>query len=196
MPVAVPVRTARQGCKVLSRFEQGLNPSRRAAISIADVVLAGLVLAIAALVVARLPRLDDGPVVSGPAEIIDGDSLRLEGREIRLEGIDAPELHQLCERSGHVYECGRAARRVLVDMLAKGALTCRLTGTDRYGRALGRCATGADDLNAALVREGWAVSYGRYQAEESEARSARRGIWQGSFERPSDWRRAHPRQDR
>ena len=29
-------------------------------------------------------------------EVIDGDSLRVNGVEIRLEGIDAPEYHQEC----------------------------------------------------------------------------------------------------
>jgi endonuclease YncB( thermonuclease family) len=45
------------------------------------------------------------------------------------------------------------------------------------------------------VREGHAVDYyqGGYQAAEREARTARRGLWRGDFERPQDWRRRHPR---
>ena len=34
-----------------------------------------------------------------------------------------------------------------------------------------------------------------YAAAEAEARGAKRGIWRGTFERPSEWRQAHPRSD-
>jgi endonuclease YncB( thermonuclease family) len=47
-----------------------------------------------------------------------------------------------------------------------------------------------------MVREGYAVNfaidYSGYPIAEREAQSAR-GIWQGDFERPKDWRRRHPR---
>ncbi|MCG6858694.1 MAG: hypothetical protein LJE67_11590, partial [Salaquimonas sp.] len=36
-----------------------------------------------------------------------------------------------------------------------------------------------------------AIAYGGYEAEEAEARKARRGMWAFKFERPSDWRRRH-----
>ena len=29
---------------------------------------------------------------------------------------------------------------------------------------------------------------------EAEAEAAKRGIWRGTFERPSDWRQANPRE--
>lgn len=138
-------------------------------------------------------RWRSGETLSGVAYAIDGDSLRLAGRELRLEGLDAPELNQLCERDGRSYECGRAARRALALWLVQDNLTCRTNGEDRYGRALARCTAGGADINAALVREGLAVSFGAYLVEEEEARTARRGLWAGTFERPADWRRAHPR---
>jgi endonuclease YncB( thermonuclease family) len=42
-----------------------------------------------------------------------------------------------------------------------------------------------------MVRSGWAIAWpGRdYQHEEEQARAARRGLWQGAFQRPEDWRR-------
>jgi endonuclease YncB( thermonuclease family) len=39
-----------------------------------------------------------------------------------------------------------------------------------------------------------AVAFGEFDAIESEAKAARRGIWAGSFQRPSEWRRDHPRE--
>jgi endonuclease YncB( thermonuclease family) len=134
-----------------------------------------------------------GETVSGSGYAIDGDSLRLAGRELRLLGIDAPELHQTCERDGRSYPCGRVAQQALADFLRRSPLTCRIGERDRYGRGLATCKSGEADINATLVREGLAVSYGGYDAEEVEARAARRGLWAGTFERPADWRHRHPR---
>ncbi|MFC7399760.1 thermonuclease family protein [Chelatococcus sp. GCM10030263] len=134
-----------------------------------------------------------GETVTGTAHAIDGDSLRLAGRELRLLGIDAPELHQTCERDGRSYACGRVAQEALADFVARGSLTCHIGENDRYGRGLATCKSGEVDINATLVREGLAVAYDGYDAEEDEARAGRRGVWAGTFERPADWRRRHPR---
>jgi len=77
-------------------------------------------------------------------------------------------------------------------------VACSARGRDRYGRTLAICSAGdIADLGEALVRDGYAVDYRRYTSDylaaEDEARAARRGIWQGDFERPEDWRRRHPR---
>lgn len=137
-----------------------------------------------------------GPARSlvGAAQVIDGDSLRLIGEELRLEGIDAPEYRQSCtDRAGRPVDCGRAARRALADLLSRGLVTCEIGRVDRYGRGLARCKQGQTDINAAMVRQGQAVSYGGYRAEEDEAKAAGRGLWALSFERPETWRRQHGR---
>lgn len=127
--------------------------------------------------------------------VIDGDSLRVDGQEIRLVGIDAPELHQTCrDAQGREWQCGRAAKARLVELVSRGVDY----GRDRYGRTLAVCsASNVADLGEVLVREGYAVNfvidYGGYPAAEREAQSNRSGLWQGDFERPKDWRRRHPR---
>jgi endonuclease YncB( thermonuclease family) len=132
-----------------------------------------------------------------PAAAIDGDSLRYGGEEIRLLGIDAPEFRQTCrDERGREWACGREARTQLETLLARGAVHCRSSGRDRYGRALAVCSAGRiGDVAEAQVRAGYAVDYmgGRYATAEAEARAARRGIWRGEFERPQDWRRSNPR---
>jgi len=139
-------------------------------------------------------RLGPARILVGPAQAIDGDSLRLLGEELRLEGIDAPEARQVCaDRGGRQVACGRDARRALQAMLAGGLVSCEIGKVDRYGRGLARCRQGEADINARLVRDGYAVSYGAYRAEEDDARAAGRGLWALEFERPEAWRRAHPR---
>lgn len=130
---------------------------------------------------------------SGQFTAIDGDSLRKGEQEYRLHGIDAPELHQSCTGAdGRDYPCGRAARDELRRLVAGASLDCAVRDTDRYGRSVVTCRAGGENVNAEMVRRGWAIAYRRhgtaYADEEKEARAARRGLWQGPFEMPERWR--------
>lgn len=136
------------------------------------------------------------PGISGAVRVIDGDSLVVEGVEIRLFGIDAPEARQSCVRDGKAWPCGREATRRLRAMIAGRAVACRAREEDRYGRAVATCEAGADDLGAMIVRSGFAVAYGAYEAEERSARDHKRGIWDSTFETPAVWRARHPRPHR
>lgn len=132
------------------------------------------------------------PIV-GPARVIDGDSLVVGGVEIRLYGIDAPESHQICSRAGLPWACGSSATSAMRALVDGREVRCQARVHDRYGRTVATCSTGGADLGSAMVRDGNAVAYGAYSAEERQARDARRGIWSSSFERPSTWRAHHKR---
>lgn len=137
-------------------------------------------------------RTDNGERV----EVIDGDSLRIAGRVVRLQGYDAPEYRQDCANAaGRSWPCGRAARARLSALAGTGALTCTDLGRDRYRRTIARCRNQDGDIGAAMVREGLGRTLrnardGRYGAEETQARRARRGMWQGAHRHPADWRDA------
>jgi endonuclease YncB( thermonuclease family) len=137
--------------------------------------------------------------ITGPVRVIDGDTLDLAGTRIRLWGIDAPETRQTCEgRDGQTYECGRDSRAVMIELTRDRAVTCDARDNDRYGRVVAVCRTDAGDINAAIVRRGWAVdwprySHGAYNREQEAARSEKLGIWSGRFEMPWEWRRMHAR---
>ncbi|MBB6427965.1 thermonuclease family protein [Sphingopyxis sp. JAI128] len=144
------------------------------------------------------------PVATLPlVHIIDGDSLtvRHDGATltIRLTDIDAAEYLQDCGRADATrWPCGREARAMLVKIAGDGPLTCEIAAKDRYDRTLAACRTrplpGGIDIGAEMVRLGGAVATGdAYRIEEAEARAKRRGIWQGDFVRPADWRAAHER---
>lgn len=133
-------------------------------------------------------------------QVIDGDSLRIGTRTVRLQGIDAVEYQQPCRApEGGEWRCGVEARKALAALVGKGELVCEAHATDNFGRAVSSCSVeGVDDLAAVLVAEGWAVSgdgdrEGDYVVEQRAAQQAKRGIWRGSFERPAQWRAAHPR---
>jgi endonuclease YncB( thermonuclease family) len=138
------------------------------------------------------------PAIVGTAWVIDGDTIDVSGTRIRLQGIDAPESDQACTDSkGAAWPCGRAAARELMARIRGRELICDRRGLDRFQRVLAVCflPDGAD-VNAWMVRQGWALSSGFvkiYGSEEAEAEAAKRGIWAGSFMHPRQWRESHPR---
>ncbi len=50
--------------------------------------------------------------VTGPARVIDGDTIEVAGERIRLHGIDAPESGQSCRRFGVAWQCGAEASQL------------------------------------------------------------------------------------
>jgi endonuclease YncB( thermonuclease family) len=58
-------------------------------------------------------------VASCPALADDADTLTVGGIRYRLDGIDAPELDQVCiDHRGNPYTCGRRALDALQDLVA------------------------------------------------------------------------------
>lgn len=155
---------------------------------IRDGVTAFALLAVVAMIAAKLN--DTAKIEhAGAFYAADGDSLTSGAERLRLEGIDAPELHQVCEREGEAWACGRVAREALQSMVLGSGTRCQGSRRDRYNRLLVVCRSGTGgDINAAMVRQGMAISYGGYGKEEAEARAARAGLWAGTFERPRDVR--------
>lgn len=132
------------------------------------------------------PALDLG-TTTGAARVIDGDTIEITGRHVRLEGIDAPEHGQRCGRwLVGTWDCGARATEALSALIARRPVTCESRGNDKYGRMLAICFVDGKDINAEMVREGYAWAFVRYSRtyvrQEAEARAARIGIWQGSAE--------------
>ncbi len=175
------------------------RPPRSLARSLLDT---GIFIVAAGLVLVTLRVFNQVTVTPGTADIIDGDSFRLGKDEIRLNGIDAPEYRQTCrDERGQNWNCGRDAAGALRQLVRGREVECKGLDADRYGRLVSRCSAGGIELNAEMVRLGWAIAYTRhgtfYVGQENEARRERRGIWRGTFDPPEDWRESHrPRIDR
>jgi endonuclease YncB( thermonuclease family) len=131
--------------------------------------------------------------VSGVPRIIDADTVAIGAERIRLGGIDAPETDQIClDARGQTSNCGIEARKRLQEHAGALAWTCQLTSRDRYGRSIGTCVAGGEDVSRWLVRNGWALAFRSYStayvADEDEAREHKNGLWAGAFVAPWDWR--------
>jgi endonuclease YncB( thermonuclease family) len=132
-------------------------------------------------------------VISGVPRVIDGDTIEIGARKIRLASIDAPEVDQIClDENQKRWACGGEARDRLLVHIGSGIVDCLPTGSDAYGRVLAICALAREDLNAWMVRQGWALAFVRYSKnyvpDEEAARLTEAGIWRGSFIAPWDWR--------
>ena len=144
--------------------------------------------------------------LTGTPEIVDGDTLKMEGETIRLEGIDALESRQQCEDAqGLPYPCGAEATARLKRLIGQDRVKCDGSERDILGRLIAVCyvlipedKTGGPEgtyykLNDQPVKAGHALAYRdfstRYVPAEKEAKVAKRGMWAGRFVPPWEWRR-------
>lgn len=130
--------------------------------------------------------------VSGPATVIDGDTLEVAGQRVRLFGIDAPEASQTCDRNGESWACGEAAAERLKGLIGDSGVSCSGAEVDIYARLLAVCTLSGVDLNQLMVADGWAIAFRRYSeryvADEVRARAGKLGLWASNFEAPQDYR--------
>lgn len=135
--------------------------------------------------------------VSGRARVMDGDTIDIAGVHVRFEGVDAPETDQIClDGSGKRWTCGVTARDRLRDKIGEREVSCTSLGTDQYGRTLGVCRLGNENLNRWTVEQGLALAYryysNAYVSDEDHARELKSGLWRGTFVAPWDWRHRSP----
>lgn len=130
-------------------------------------------------------------LVGWVVKIADGDTLTMliDGRQerIRLSDIDTPERKQ---------PYGTRAKQALANLTFGKTISVETTKRDRYGRVIGRVTVDGVDVNAELVRLGYAWVYRKYSNDaellrlEQTARNERLGLWaDGNAIPPWEWRR-------
>lgn len=109
-------------------------------------------LALLGLLAAAVPLADQvwrqaDDVVSGPARVVDGDTLVIAGERVRLKRIDAAEMN---------VEAGRQAKAGMEALIGGGIVTCTGAVRDAYARRLADCSVQGRDLGAAMIEAGLA----------------------------------------
>ncbi len=132
--------------------------------------------------------------VSGPAVVVDGDTLRVGISVVRLWGVDAPEISNCTSPTVPMKPfCGTPqaeTSRTSLERIIGNATQVRCTEVtrDSFGQMMGECFVGRVNIGLEQIRSGNAVawpSYLRqnaqkapaYTAAEAEAEAARRGVW-------------------
>jgi endonuclease YncB( thermonuclease family) len=149
---------------------------------------------------AVLLLLTAAPAVAASVEVVDGDTIRIDGERVRLWGFDAPEKRQECSINGVEQPIGEEATNRLRSILAGGELRCATQDHDRYGRTVAQCWAGRVDIGQEMVRSGWAWALPRYSKRlylpaQEEAERENRGVWagRGHCEAPARYRQSHRR---
>lgn len=177
------------------------------------IVVGAVGVAAVAAVVWWWPRSRFQHVVATAGEItvLDGDTVRYDGRRIRLRGFDAPEPpwpedYYPRQYSGDQEPWASVATARLAELLrhARRIELIIERGVDKYGRDLAYCLVDGVEVGEHLVAEGLAYCtvhrYGDGGHPELAARllEATRFAPPPGFEDPHVWRRAHsltPRDD-
>ena len=125
--------------------------------------------------------------------IVDGDTIHIDKIKYRLNGIDAPEIKQICEINKKKYNCGIKSRNFLKSLIGNQLVRCEQKDVDIYKRVVADCFVGNTNLNKELVRNGWALAYRYYSkdyiADEKFAEENSLGMWKGTFIHPKKWRK-------
>lgn len=132
--------------------------------------------------------------ITGRATVLSGDTLRINGSEIRLAGIESPAAAQRCPTSdARTWNCGSSARSALERIVRRRTVTCTPLETGGQGATRANCTANEADIAEALVRNGhvFAASgfFATYGSTEAEARAAKIGLWQGEAKHPEEWRK-------
>jgi endonuclease YncB( thermonuclease family) len=162
---------------------------------------ASAIIAMAVLVLAALAPIGAGPAwaqsahIVGQPRAVDGDTLEFAEGQVDLDGIDAPETEQTCTRGGTSWACGLDARWALANRIGRNWVTCVPQSAPGPGPVRALCylaGVGQLDVGEWMVAEGWALALegpgDRYQAVQAAAEGAGKGLWQGAFMAPWDWR--------
>ncbi|MDE9449672.1 thermonuclease family protein [Aliiroseovarius sp. Z3] len=110
--------------------------------------------------------------VSGPAYVVDGDTIKIKKTQIRLFGIDAPEPN---------HPHGKKAKWELVGLCKGQTVRAVITDEDDHGRTVAKCyLPDGRDLSAEMVKAGLAIDWpkfsgGKYRPLEVE--NARKKMW-------------------
>ncbi|MBZ9653831.1 thermonuclease family protein [Phyllobacterium lublinensis] len=101
------------------------------------------------------------PAQAASVNIIDGDTLSIDGTRIRIVEIDTPETYKShCENELVLGLRAKERLRALVD---QGPVHYEATGTDRFGRTLATVyvdlADGPVNVGETLIQEGFALPY-------------------------------------
>ena len=147
-------------------------------------------------------KSDEVKVISGIAKVTDGDTIRIKGKKIRFFGIDAPEKKQQCKKPwltisfisfSKYYPCGQISTDKLKRKINNKLLICKWSNKDRYKRYIAECFKDKTNINAWMVRNGYAVAYRKYSkkfvSQEIFAKKEKLGLWSGTFMMPWDYRK-------
>lgn len=150
-------------------------------------------LAAAESITGRVIGVSDGDTIS----ILSVDGNRKIPRKVRISGIDAPESTQAF---------GNRAKQAMSDLAYGKQADADCPTVDRYGRDVCKVTVESVDVGLALIQQGYAWHFKKYQRTQPQAdravysdaegmaREKRIGLWRDPDPVPPwDWHKANQR---
>jgi endonuclease YncB( thermonuclease family) len=138
------------------------------------------------------------PALTANVIVRDGDTIQLGDVTYRLDGVDAPELDQICiNDQADPWSCGIDARDQLTKLIAGRDMHCEDLGPDKLFRKrhVGVCTVQGDStsLNLEIAQMGLAISVepalkAHAKDDAAKAQADKRGLWKGCFVAPQEFR--------
>jgi endonuclease YncB( thermonuclease family) len=138
------------------------------------------------------------PSLATNVTVRDGDTIQLGDVTYRLDGVDAPELDQICiNDQADPWSCGIDARDQLAKLINGRDVHCDDLGPDKLFRKrhVGVCTVQGDStsLNQQIAQMGLAISVEpalkvHAKDDAAKAQADKRGLWKGCFIAPQEFR--------
>ena len=116
--------------------------------------------------------------ILGSAKVVDGDTIKINGKKIRFGGIDSPERGEI----GHQF-----SKDKLIEKVGKKIVICfKEKNNDYWNRIIAECFIENENISSYMVKNGYACDYVKYSnkkyaKEEEYAKSNKLGIWKMKF---------------
>ena len=143
---------------------------------------------------------DEKNIIKGNAIVVDGDTVKINGKKIRFGGIDAPESYyrgkkQTCIEDNKKVFCGQISKDKLIEKIGNNSVNCKIEKKkDKYKRLVGECFIKKESLSVFMVRNGYAFDWpyyskGKFAKDQEHAKMNKLGFWNMDFEYPWIWRK-------
>ena len=124
---------------------------------------------------------DEKNIIKGNAIVVDGDTIKINGKKIRFGGIDAPESYfkgkkQTCIEDNKEVFCGQISKNKLIEKIGTNSVKCKIEkNKDKYKRLIGECFIKNESLSIFMVRNGYAFDWpyyskGKFAKEQEHAK--------------------------
>ena len=123
-------------------------------------------------------RSEEIKEISGNAQIIDGDTIKINNKKIRFGGIDSPEKGEI----GYQF-----SKNKLIEKIGKKIVICfKEKKKDYWNRIIAECFIKDENISSYMVKNGYACDYVKYSnkkyaKEEEYAKSNKLGIWKMKY---------------
>ncbi len=141
--------------------------------------------AVAGILAWLLPASVMAAEVKGKPEILDAQTLIVDGKTLWLTDVHTPRPGDTCAFQDRKIDCGLVAKTGLQDLTAGVDVSCTILQPKSANVWNANCTAGGYNLSEGMIYTGWGraakTAPEKYQKIETNAKERKRGLWKGAF---------------